>query len=72
MKLLNPDDYTPINSERIKEIRDEMCNVPNNGWKQIKWDIDTINNKELPLTLRTYMFNHLPYCVVNIILRGYK
>ena len=65
--MLNVDDYIMINISEIKKKRDEIYNVPNSKWEDIQRDIDVINNNALPLTLRTYLLNHLPYCVIKWI-----
>ena len=60
-------DYVPIDSELVKYYRERIFNVPNSGWDKIEKDITVINDFSAPTTLRTYLLNHLPYCVIEII-----
>ena len=65
--MLDINDFVPIDLEYVFSKRNEIYNIPNSGWSDIERDINTINDKLLPVTLRTYLLNHLPYCVIEIL-----
>ena len=68
MKLLDLNHYFPINIEPIKSNWDTYMNVPTNTkWEEVKSIIDIVNNDVLPVTLRTFYLNMLPYFVINSI-----
>ena len=65
--FLELENYVPIDIEFVRKERDKVYNVPNAGWDKIKPDLETINNLSAPITLRHYLLNHLPYCVIKIL-----
>ncbi len=65
--MLNPDEYIPIDVSKVEKLWKKSFNVPNSTWEKTEPDIHSINNKELPLTLRVFLFNNLPYSIVEII-----
>jgi coproporphyrinogen III oxidase-like Fe-S oxidoreductase len=64
--------FLPINIDFVKKERDKIYNIPNNDWKAIKRDLEIINDITIPHTLRLYMLNHLPYCVIEIMQEMYN
>jgi len=65
--MLKPENFIPIDVNKVKIERDKIYNVPNSMWNKIELDIKTINDVSLPYTLRTFLLNHLPYCVVILL-----
>lgn len=65
--MLQLKDYTPIDIDYVKKEREKIYNIPNSNMEYIKRDLQSINDKSLPNTLRIYLLNHLPYCVINIL-----
>jgi hypothetical protein len=63
-ELLNPNDYVSIEIPQLKEKWDKVFNVPNNGWNQVERDLLVVKDVAFPLTLRTYLINKIPHCVM--------
>lgn len=66
--LLEPINFTPIDIDNVKKDWEEINKIPNNLWDDIEKKLININNESYPITLRTFMLNNLPYCVVKIIM----
>jgi len=65
--LLKPEDFISINIEEIEKEWKRINDVPTSGWSVIERNLSMINDEALPYTLRTYLLNNLPYCVVMIL-----
>lgn len=65
--MLELDDFIPIDVEKLKARRDAIYNIPNDGFLSIEKDVFVINSSDYPMTLRLYLLNHLPYCVIEIL-----
>lgn len=72
MTNIDPDDYTPIDISKIKKEHTRFYNIPNSSWDEIEIELKNINEKDLPKTLRSYIFEHLPFCVVKFIIENSK
>lgn len=66
--LLEPINFTPIDIDNVKKDWEEINKIPNNLWDDIEKKLININNESYPISLRTFMLNNLPYCVVKIIM----
>ena len=69
--------YLPIDIDKCKQYWDTKINGFNasttkiDDWKKCDEYLEIINNKELPLTLRTYIFTvKLPFIVANYIIES--
>jgi hypothetical protein len=67
--MLQLEKYYPIDKDTVKKRWDEIMNIPNNEWenKHLDREIDLINNKNAPRTLRVTQLNMLPYLVIEIL-----
>jgi hypothetical protein len=72
LKILDPDEFVPIDYRKVRDEWDKVMNVPTNAWRQISIDIDVINDRSAPYTLRTFKLNQLPFMVIQILLGGMK
>ena len=70
--LLKPEDFMPIDISEIKKDWEKINNVPNSKWVKIEEDLNIIKNDKLPYTLRSFVLNNLPYCVVIILMNQTK
>ncbi len=66
-KLIEVKDFIPIDINTTKKEFDKIMNVPNTQWANIISDINVVNNTNLPLTLRTFKLNTLPYIIIKIL-----
>ena len=65
--MIQLEKFLPIDIDSVKKERDKIYSIPNDEWNAIKRDLEIINDITLPRTIRLYMLNHLPYCVIEII-----
>ena len=67
--MLELEKYYPIDNKKEKKIWDEIMNIPNNEWenKNIDREINIINNKNIPKTLRVVQLNMLPALIIEIL-----
>lgn len=68
--FLQLEDYVPIDIDYVENQHKKIFNVPNKQWENdndLRRDLRTINNIELPYILRLYLLNHLPFSIIHII-----
>lgn len=66
--LLEPENFILIDIDEIKKDWEKIFGIPNSRWSRIEEDLNIIKNDKLPYTLRTFVLNNLPYCVVIILM----
>lgn len=60
-------DFYPIDTNEVENKWKRVFNIPNTDWPDFEKKIAIVNNIHLPLTLRTYTLNNLPYSIIEII-----
>jgi hypothetical protein len=78
-EIIDLNETIPINIEECKKHWDEIMNVSGCEsskslvWKECEKHLTVINDKEYPLTLRTYFFLvKIPYFIGNFIIKNKK
>jgi len=61
-------DFLPIDIEMVKKKWISVYNIPTGIWKSIETDLDMLNNTCIPNTARLFTLNHLPFCVIKILI----
>lgn len=65
--MLELENYVPIDIEKVSKEYLRIYNVPGNRIPNIIRELETINNEQLPVTLRTFLLNHIPICIFKLI-----